>query len=140
MNKNRMEGAAKQGERDEGCNALVTKATRRGSGGCAAKECVLAWGDLALRVLHSQRGCYARLAPKVMREPGEWLPHRLRALRLRQWRRWTTTFSELRPLGANTDLAARMAGNGRRWWRTGAGPYPDPSFPAAPDREAAGAC
>jgi hypothetical protein len=47
MNKNRIEGAAKQGERAEDRKALVIKARRRRSGGCAAKECVLTRGDLA---------------------------------------------------------------------------------------------
>ena len=48
MNKNRIEGAAEQGERAKDRKALVIKAKRRKSGGCAAKECVLTWGDLAL--------------------------------------------------------------------------------------------
>ena len=48
MNKNRIEGAAKQGERARNREALVVKARRRNSGGCAGKECVLTWGDLAL--------------------------------------------------------------------------------------------
>ena len=48
MNKNRIEGAAEQGERARDCEALVIKARRRKSGGCAAKECVLTRGDLAL--------------------------------------------------------------------------------------------
>jgi RNA-directed DNA polymerase len=62
---------------------------------------------------------YFRLAqtPKVMRELDEWLRHRLRAVRLKQWRRGTTMFRELRALGASVDLAARIAGNARRWWR-----------------------
>ena len=47
MNKNRIEGAAKQGERARNREALVIKARRRRSGGCAAKECVLTRGDLA---------------------------------------------------------------------------------------------
>ena len=47
MNKNRIEGAAKQGERAKDREALVIKARRRRSGGCAAKECVLTRGDLA---------------------------------------------------------------------------------------------
>ena len=50
MNKNRIEGAAEQGERAINREALVIKARRRKSGGCAAKECVLTWGDLALRL------------------------------------------------------------------------------------------
>jgi len=48
MNKNRIEGAAKQGERAKDREALVIKARWRRSGGCAAKECVLTRGDLAL--------------------------------------------------------------------------------------------
>ena len=50
MNKNRIEGAAEQGERASNREALVIEAKRRRSGGCAAKECVLTRGDLALRL------------------------------------------------------------------------------------------
>jgi RNA-directed DNA polymerase len=50
MDKNRIEGAAKQGERATDREALVIKAKRRKFGGCAAKECVLTWGGLALRL------------------------------------------------------------------------------------------
>ena len=47
MNKNRIEGAAEQDERARDREVLVVKAKRRKSGGCAGKECVLTWGDLA---------------------------------------------------------------------------------------------
>ncbi|QII83214.1 hypothetical protein G3T20_07870 [Bordetella hinzii] len=47
MDKNRIEGAAEQGERAKNREALVIKARRRKSGGCAVKECVLTWGGLA---------------------------------------------------------------------------------------------
>ena len=50
MNKNRIEGVAEQGERAKFREALVIKAKRRKSGGCAVKECVLTRGDLALWV------------------------------------------------------------------------------------------
>jgi hypothetical protein len=50
MNKNCIEGAAKQGERAVYRKAFVIKARRRRCGGCAAKECVLTRGDLALRL------------------------------------------------------------------------------------------
>jgi len=65
---------------------------------------------------------YFRLAqtPRVMRELDEWLRHRLRAVQLKQWRRGTTIFRELRRLGADAELAARIAGNARRWWRNSA--------------------
>jgi hypothetical protein len=48
MDKNRIEGAAEQGERATNREALVIKVKRRRSGGGAVKECVLTWGDLAL--------------------------------------------------------------------------------------------
>ena len=48
MNKNRIEGDADQGERAKSREALVVKGRRRRSGGCAVKDCVLTWGDLAL--------------------------------------------------------------------------------------------
>jgi hypothetical protein len=41
MDKNRIEGAAEQGEWANNREALVIEAKRRRSGGCAAKECVL---------------------------------------------------------------------------------------------------
>lgn len=65
---------------------------------------------------------YFRLAqtPKVMREMDEWLRHRLRAVQLKQWRRGTAAFRALRLLGADVDLAARIAGNARSWWRNSA--------------------
>jgi len=50
MNKNRIEGDAEQGERARIRKALVIKARWRRCGGCAMKECVLTWGDLALWV------------------------------------------------------------------------------------------
>ena len=48
MDKNRIEGAAEQGEWANNHEALVIKAKRRRCGGCAVKESVLTWGDLAL--------------------------------------------------------------------------------------------
>ena len=48
MDKNRIEGVAEQGDRAKFREALVIKAKRRKSGGCAVKECVLTRGDLAL--------------------------------------------------------------------------------------------
>lgn len=48
MDKNRIQGTAEQGERANNREALVVKAKRCKSGGCAGKECVLTWGDLAL--------------------------------------------------------------------------------------------
>jgi RNA-directed DNA polymerase len=77
------------------------------------------------RVVRELRGyvlgwkAYFHLAqtPRVMRELDEWLRHRLRALQLKQWRRGTTIYRELRALGASRAHALRVAGNSRRWWR-----------------------
>ena len=72
MDKNRIEGAAEQGERARSREALVVKATWRKSGGCAGKECVLTWGDLALR-LKGRRGNTEREVSRgrISRSPGE---------------------------------------------------------------------
>ena len=68
MNKNRIEGAAKQGDRAINREALVTKAKRRRCGGCAMKVCVLTWGYLALR-LKGRRPCRKR---EVSRGRSSW--------------------------------------------------------------------
>jgi RNA-directed DNA polymerase len=43
------------GEQAFNCEAIVVKATPRKSGGCAEKECVLTWGDLASRLKGRRR-------------------------------------------------------------------------------------
>jgi hypothetical protein len=58
MDKNWIEGDADQGERAKDREALVTKGRWRRPGGHAAKECVLIWGDLALRL--KGRRCSSR--------------------------------------------------------------------------------
>lgn len=65
MNKNRIEGGAEQGERAMNREALVIKARRRRSGGCAAKECVLTRGDLAL-CLKGRRLCRSEKSAEVV--------------------------------------------------------------------------
>ena len=61
---------------------------------------------------------YFQLAqtPGVFRTLDEWLRHRLRALQLKHWRRGTTTYRELRALGASPEQAAKVASNARCWW------------------------
>ena len=65
MNKNRIEGAAEQGERAGNRKALVTKAKWRRCGGCAMKVCVLTWGDLAL-CLKGRRPCRSEKSAEVI--------------------------------------------------------------------------
>ncbi|CAK0751403.1 Group II intron maturase-specific domain-containing protein [Azospirillaceae bacterium] len=67
---------------------------------------------------------YFRLAQTlgVWRELDEWMHHRLRAIQLKQWKcgQWKcgkTVFRELTAMGAKPDVAQRVAGNCRPWWR-----------------------
>jgi RNA-directed DNA polymerase len=55
--------------------------------------------------------------PRVWRELDEWMRHRKRAIQLKQWRRGTTIYRELRALGAHGKVAVLVANNSRRWWR-----------------------
>ena len=61
---------------------------------------------------------YFRLAQarQVMSDLDIWLRRRLRAVQLKQWRRGTTMYRELRKLGATEREAAQIAGNAKRWW------------------------
>jgi hypothetical protein len=43
----RIGGVVGQGEQASICEALVAKGRRRKCDGCAVKDCVLTWGDLA---------------------------------------------------------------------------------------------
>jgi hypothetical protein len=65
MNKNRIEGAAEQGERAMNREALVIKAKWRRSGGCAAKGCVFTRGDLA-SCLKGRRPCRSEKSAEVV--------------------------------------------------------------------------
>jgi RNA-directed DNA polymerase len=62
---------------------------------------------------------YFRLSdtPGIFEQLDEWIRHRMRALQLKHWKRGTTAFRELVSLGAPRELAARIAGNLRRWWK-----------------------
>jgi group II intron reverse transcriptase/maturase len=62
---------------------------------------------------------YFRLAqtPGVFAGLDEWLRHRLRALQLKQWKRGSTMYREMRARGASEGDAKRVAANSRRWWR-----------------------
>ncbi len=61
---------------------------------------------------------YYRLAqtPGIWRRLDEWLRHRLRAIQLKQWKRGSTMYRELRALGASEPVARRVAANSRCWW------------------------
>jgi len=67
---------------------------------------------------------YFQLAetPRVFTDLDRWIRHRLRAVQLKQWKRGPTVYRELRKRGASPSVAAMVAANTRRWWRT-AGTY-----------------
>lgn len=60
-------------------------------------------------------------APSVWQRLDEWMRHRLRTIQLKQWRRGSTIYRELRALGASEDVARITAANSRRWWRNSTG-------------------
>jgi hypothetical protein len=61
---------------------------------------------------------YFRLAetPNAFDDLDKWIRHRLRAVRLKQWKRGTTSFRGARARGLSADAAAMVAGHNRRWW------------------------
>lgn len=65
---------------------------------------------------------YFQLAqtPGVRRELDQWIRHRLRAIKLRQWKRGKTMYRELIAMGASPVHARSIAANSRRWWRNSA--------------------
>jgi group II intron reverse transcriptase/maturase len=65
---------------------------------------------------------YFQLAdtPRVFSDLDEWIRHRLRAIHLKHWKRGTTIFRELRARGLSERAAAKVASNGRRWWKNSA--------------------
>ena len=52
----------------------------------------------------------------------DWIRRRLRALHLRQWRRGPRIYSALRALGADPDVAAKVASLRRGYWGSSTGP------------------
>jgi group II intron reverse transcriptase/maturase len=62
---------------------------------------------------------YFRLAetPRLLSDVDEWIRHRLRLVQLKQWKRGTTTYRELRARGMSPHAAAYVAANTRRWWK-----------------------
>jgi RNA-directed DNA polymerase len=61
---------------------------------------------------------YFQLAetPGVFEDLDQWLRHRLRAVQLKQWKRGTTAYRELRARGVSDIVARGGAGQVRRWW------------------------
>jgi group II intron reverse transcriptase/maturase len=56
--------------------------------------------------------------PNVLQRLDRWIRRRVRLVQVKQWRRGTTAYRELRRLGVPADVAQRAAGSIRRWWRS----------------------
>ena len=54
--------------------------------------------------------------PGIFRSLDQWIRRRLRMLQLKQWKRGTTVFRELRARGVSERVAAAAAAHARRWW------------------------
>lgn len=65
---------------------------------------------------------YVHLAdtPGIFADLDNWIHHRVRLVQLKQGKRGTTVYRELRARGVPEDLAARAAAQTRHWWRTSA--------------------
>jgi RNA-directed DNA polymerase len=61
---------------------------------------------------------YFQLAdtPKAFAEYDQWIRHRLRALQLKQWKRGSKIYAEMRRLGLSDAVAAQAAAVNQRWW------------------------
>ncbi len=62
---------------------------------------------------------YFRLAetPGIFAQLDEWIGHRLRMVRLKQWKKGTTIYRELRKTGVSQNAAASVAACPRCWWK-----------------------
>lgn len=58
--------------------------------------------------------------PRVFRNVDAWLRYQLRMIQLKQWKRGTTIYREMKRLGANEDAARQVAVHSRRWWKNSA--------------------
>jgi RNA-directed DNA polymerase len=59
--------------------------------------------------------------PGIFETLEQWVRRRLRQVQLKQWKRGTTIYRELRRRGAPEDVARQVAANSRRWWKNASG-------------------
>ena len=61
---------------------------------------------------------YFQLAetPGIFEDLDQWLRHRLRVVQLKQWKRGTTVYRELRARNVPDRVALAAAAHARRWW------------------------
>jgi group II intron reverse transcriptase/maturase len=63
---------------------------------------------------------YFRLAdtPRILSDLDEWIRRRLRLAQLKQWKRGSTVYRELRARGVPERVTCAAAAHATRWWRT----------------------
>jgi RNA-directed DNA polymerase len=96
--------------------ARIRQLTSR-SGGCSMAQVV---EKLRPYVLGWKAYFGLAQTPNVWRKLDSWLRHRLRAIQLKHWKRPKTIYRELKALGAEEDVARRVALHSRRWWHNSA--------------------
>jgi RNA-directed DNA polymerase len=78
------------------------------------------FADVLVKLAEYLRGwkSYFRLAqtPSQFGVLDGWIRHRLRAFKLKQWRRGRTAFREIVAMGASPRVAVTIAANLRSWW------------------------
>ena len=91
---------------------------RRITGRNRGKSLAMVAGELRTYLL-GWRG-YFHLAdtPGIFRDLDQWIARRLRMLALKQWKRGTTVYRELRRRGVADRLARAAAAHTRSWWKT----------------------
>ena len=54
--------------------------------------------------------------PGIFEDLDQWVRRRLRQVQLKQWKRGSTIYRELRRRGAPEEVARKVAAGSRRWW------------------------
>lgn len=93
--------------------ARVRKITRRNRGSSLKQIC-----EELRSFLLGWRNYFSLSETKTPEEETDgWIRRRLRALQLKHWKQGKTIFRELRARGLSSEVASRVAGNARSWWR-----------------------
>jgi group II intron reverse transcriptase/maturase len=92
----------------------VREITRR-NGGRSLKQVV---EELRAYLLGWKAYFHLAETPGIFQDLDQWIARRLRLVRLKQWKRGTTVYRELRRRGLSDRLARAAAAHARSWWKT----------------------
>lgn len=79
---------------------------------------IMAEGVVVKRDEGTPQGGPLSPTPGIFRDLDQWIARRLRMLALKQWKRGTTVYRELRRRGVADRLARAAAAHTRSWWKT----------------------